>query len=131
MTAPEPLEAPAKKRLSALSLSHIVLLGMAFAACDGASYFLQGGTATASVAVQCLIILLAALFDIRLGITCFAVLLVFADEISRYLYDTSGDSGVASMLTVSAGGIAAANFAALALMLLAAAAALAALAQST
>lgn len=83
---------------------------------DYICYFAPPSQAVAFAYAQCAVILFLGIVNIRWGVYGFLVCLIFADEISRNLWEYTGDSGVISFLTVSAGGVALANVAAMALI---------------
>ncbi len=79
------------------------------------------GHATLLAYAQCALMLAVAAVNLRWGVYFFVVSVVFADEISRYLWEFTGDTGVTSFLTVSLGGVALSNLVAVGLMAIAAA----------
>ncbi|HOD48532.1 MAG TPA: O-antigen ligase family protein [Candidatus Hydrogenedentes bacterium] len=96
-----------------------VLLGTlvaVYALYDHISYYFPPSQAAAFAYSLCALIVFLAILNVRWGLYAFLVCLVFADEISRNLWEYTGDSGVTSILTVSLGGVAVANLAALAII---------------
>ncbi len=77
------------------------------------------GPATVLAYAQCGLILAVAVVNLRWGVYSFIVSVIFADEISRYLWEFTGDSGVTNFLTVSVGGVALSNLVAVGLMAIA------------
>lgn len=101
-------------------VSGIALLLGVYLVYDAVCYSMPGPAAALAYA-QCGLVLAVAVVNLRWGVYLFVVSVVFADEISRYLWEFTGDSGVTNFLTVSAGGVALSNLVALGLMAIAAA----------
>lgn len=100
-------------------VSGIALLLGVYLLYDAISYTRPGPATTLAYAHSALMLAVAAV-NLRWGVYFFVISVVSADEISRYLWEFTGDTGVTSFLTVSVGGVALSNLVALGLIAIAA-----------
>jgi hypothetical protein len=111
----QPNEAPSPAAAQAFPLVAFIALAIIYPLYDALSYYAPPSISAAFALLNAATILLVALASIRWGVAYFIVSLVFADEISRYLWDYGGDAGVVSFLTFSVGGVAISNLVAVGL----------------